>query len=67
MTSMLICYILFLLSNGGRSKARSKWLIRMDFKMDLPLPIFQPISETFQKDRLTPKISFSVIIRHKDV
>ena len=43
---------------GGRSKEKSKWLIRINCKMDLPLPIFQPISKTFQKDRLTPKISF---------
>ena len=43
---------------GGGSKEKSKWLIRINCKMDLPLPIFQPISKTFQKDRLTPKISF---------
>ena len=43
---------------GGGSKEKSKWLIRINCKMDLSLPIFQPISKTFQKDRLTPKISF---------
>ena len=26
------------------SKGRSRWLIRMDSKMDLAVPIFQPIS-----------------------
>ena len=47
---------LFLLCNGV-SKERSKSLVRMDSEMYLPLRIFQPISETFPKDRLAPKIS----------
>ena len=39
----------------------------MDFKVVLPLPIDHPISETFQKDLLTTKISFSVITHKRGI
>ena len=41
------------LINKWMSKESSKLLVRMDLEMDLPLPIFQPISETVWKDFLT--------------
>ena len=40
----------------GATKERSKCLVRMDSKMDLPPPIFLPISETFQMGRFVPKL-----------